>query len=159
MIRGDEGITVTIITRFADPVGAETARSTIEEMLNCAEKEVDELFVRQGGIAEVADISNIYARFGFQNDIGWRHETPIISSGDELIWELPEGLILEEAQVLLLALGAQAIAVQVNEEEEQWRQALHPIAMLFLEEDRDFLEHEDEESIRPSSSIIKKILH
>ncbi len=155
---GAEETLITIVARFADPVRAEVAKSTIEEMLKNAEVEVDALFEKQGGIADIADVADIYTRFGFHNDIGWKYEIPIALLEEEIIWELPEGLIPEEAQILLLALGAEAISVQTDDENEQWRQARHPGAMLILEDDHDFWEYDDEESTRPSLSI-KRTLH
>ncbi len=157
-MRVNEETVVMIVARFADSLRAESASSTIEEMLLSAASEVDALFERQGGVADIADVSDIYTRYGFRNDVGWRHEIPIITEENEVFWELPEGLVVEEAQILLLALGAQAIAVQHADEEEMWRHSFPPGAMLMLDEDADSGDSEEDEQPRPPLAQ-KKILH
>lgn len=148
--------TITIVAQFKDPVRADNARSTIEGMLVSAQVEADALFERQGGVADATDLAEIYARFGFRNDTGWRHERPVVAIGEEIFWELPEGLVLEEAHILLLALGAKAIAVQT--EDEQWRQSLHPLAYVGWDEERDFYDADDEE-LPYIGAPAKKTLH
>ena len=148
--------TITIVAQFNDSVRADNARSTIEGMLVSAQVEADALFDRQGGVADATELAEIYAKFGFRNDTGWRHEKPVVSIGEEVYWELPEGIVLEEAHLLLLALGAKAVAVQA--EDEQWRQSLHPFAYVGVDDDRDLYDFEEDE-IPYSDTPAKKTLH
>ncbi|MCP4676513.1 MAG: hypothetical protein GY854_13565 [Deltaproteobacteria bacterium] len=155
---GYQTSSAALIASFDDPLRAETARETIENMLVQAGKEVDDLFERQGGIADISDVTEIYIRYGFYNDIGWKHETPLVAVGNELLWELPEGLVIEEAQMVLLALGAQTTTLQIEEGRELWREALHPSTRFLLEGESILADIEEEEQIAPFS-IAKKILH
>lgn len=153
---------IAIVSQFADAAQAEAARSTIEGMLTSAGREVEELFKSQGGIADIREVSEIYARYGFSNNYGWNHEKPLVAIEEELFWEVPQGMVLEEAQILLLALGAQMVAVRLENDDELWSHPFPPLAWLPLEEDCDFCgqeeEDEEEESPRLASSE-KKILH
>ena len=157
-MRGYQARSAAIIASFDNPLRAESARQTIENMLVQAGREVDDLFERQGGIANITDVADIYIRYGFYNDIGWKHETPLVAVGNELVWELPEGLVIEEAQLVLLALGAQTATLQLEEDEELWREALHPSTRFLSEGEGILADIEEEEQIAPIS-VVKKILH
>lgn len=147
---------ITMVAQFDDSVRADNARSTVEGMLVSAQVEADALFDKQGGVADATDLAEIYARFGFRNDTGWRHERPVVAIGEEVFWELPEGMILEEAHLLLLALGAKAIAIQA--EDEIWRHSLHPLAYIGFDDEEDFYDL-DEDEIAHGGSPDKKTLH
>ncbi len=157
-MRGYQARSIAIIASFDTSRQAESARQTIENMLAQAGTEVDDLFERQGGVADIADVADIYVRYGFFNDTGWKHETPLIAVGNELVWELPEGLVIEEAQIVLLALGAQTASLQLEEDEELWREALHPSTRFLLEDESILADIEEEEQVAPVF-IAKKILH
>lgn len=147
-----------VVAHFGDVSSAQSAAAAIEAMLRTAEERVEELFLAQGGVADMADLTAIYARQGFFNDIGWRHETPIVTDGDELIWELPEGFVIEEAEVLLLAFGAESIEIGQTADEEPWRHSLPPAAMMPIEDEIESLELEEEDSsVTPAPT--KKLLH
>ncbi len=149
----------TIVARFSDAQKAEAAKTTIEGMMSSAEDEVEVMFEKQDGMAESDDIAKIYTKYGFRNHCGWKHERPIITIGEEIIWEMPEGMFGEDATVLLIALGAQVLATESDDEDEQWQQAPYPLPYVPLEEDDpDFSEAEEEESPWPAFSN-KKILH
>ena len=148
--------TITIVAQFNDSVKADNARSTIEGMLVSAQVEADALFDRQDGVADALDIAEIYARFGFRNDTGWRHDRPVVAIGEEIFWELPEGMVLEEAHLLLLALGAEAIAVQ--SEDELWKHTLHPLACLAWDDERDIYDFDDDD-LPYGGAPDKKTLH
>lgn len=149
---------VTIIAQFSDAGQAESARVKIEEMLTMAQNEVDALFAKQGGVAEAADVASIYSRYGFHNDIGWQYDVPIITSDDELYWELPEGLVAEEAELLLLALGAQAMTMGSMAGREFWREGFYPMAFMAVDDDDDFFDPAEDE-LSPRAMPDKKILH
>ena len=101
-----------ILATFSDPVQAKLAKTTIDEMLISAEQEVEQLFQNQDGVAEIAEVSSIYSRYGFRNDCGWTHEQLLVANGENVLWAMPDGMFWEDAQTLLLALGAELIAVQ-----------------------------------------------
>jgi hypothetical protein len=151
-------MSVRIVARFSDAAMAETAKIAISQVLKSAEAEVADLFKLQDGVANTADISKIYTQYGFVNDIGWQQEQPLIAHREELVWDIPEGLVLEEAQVLLAALGAQIIDVGIMETEESWRSAPHPAVGFPMDDEFDFSELDEEDLVRETLPI-KKILH
>jgi hypothetical protein len=148
---------IVMVASFPDSKRAEEARGAIQDILDRARVEVDSLFERQGGVADISDVKAIYARFGFRNDVGWAQEQPVIADGNEMIWEVPAGMVLEEAQLLLLALGAQDMTIQPNDEDESWLQSFHPLARLFWDDEPDVADVE-KELVRPIL-VEKKILH
>jgi len=147
-----------ILARFSDAMQAEVAKSTIEEMLASAKGEVTELLERQNGVAEMIDLAEIYSRYGFRNDCGWSYDRAIVANGQDIVWEVPEGMFVEDAQLLLLALGAQFVAVQPDGDQELWAQGPHPAALMLLAEELDLPDLDDDE---PSHSAMpeKKVLH
>ena len=149
---------VIVVAQFSDISHAQSAAAAIEAMLRTAEEQVEDLFAAQGGVADMADLTAIYARQGFFNDNGWRHETPLVTDGDELIWELPEGFVIEEAEVLLLAFGAESIEVGPDGDDEPWRHSFPPVAMMPVEDEVDSLELDEEDSSVPPAPT-KKLLH
>jgi hypothetical protein len=151
-------LTVAVIARFKDPGTAEMARSTIEEMLHSASKEVDSLFASRGGIAESTDVEKIWAKYGFRNDVGWTQQRPIIASGNEIKWDVPLGVEFEDVQLLLLSLGAQFFSLQPSEEDELYLGNLHPLMARPTSELGMGLEEHDEEILRPLC-LRKKLLH
>jgi hypothetical protein len=150
---------IMILATFSDAVQAKLAKSTIDEMLVTAEEEVDELFEKQDGVAEIDDVSNIYSRYGFRNDCGWTHEHPLIANGENVLWAMPDGMFWEDAQTLLLALGAELIAVQPEIEEYPSLPFEQPeLNVPAADGEVDFIEV-DEEDTMIISFPEKKILH
>jgi hypothetical protein len=148
-----------ILATFSDAIQAKLAKSTIDEMLISAAREVEELFEKQNGTAEIDDVSDIYSRYGFRNDCGWTHEQPLITNGENVLWAMPDGMFWEDAQTLLLALGAELIAVQPEMDQypslpfEQ-----DTFNFEFADGDVDFVDA-DEEDTMIISLPEKKILH
>lgn len=151
-----------IVANFSDPSTAKQACDRIRALLEEAKRETDELFVRQNGFAESGDVADIYARYGFRNDVGWHQERSLVAEGDVLLWETPSGLRLEEAQTVLLAFGAQAVAAQALDDDEPWRFSSHPMAMPLSDEDIElldsFIDEEDDGGIVEIVTS-KKLLH
>ena len=152
-------IPTMILATFSDSVQAKLAKSTIDEMLISAEREMAELFEKQNGMAEIGDVSNIYSRYGFRNDCGWTHEQPLIANGENVLWAMPDGMFWEDAQTLLLALGAELIAVQPEVDQypslpfEQ-----EDLKFELTDGDVDFIDADEEEAMIISLPE-KKILH
>ncbi len=148
-----------VLATFSDAVQAKLAKSTIDEMLDSAERETDELFEKQNGVAEIEDVANIYSRYGFRNDCGWTHEHPLIANGENVLWAMPDGMFWEDAQTLLLALGAELIAVQPEIEQYPTLPFENPELDTPADDgDVDFAEI-DEEDTMIISLPEKKILH
>ena len=147
-----------ILARFSDAMQAEVAKSTIEEMLASADEEVAKLLSAQGGIAEMADVTRIYARYGFKNDAGWKNEDGLNASGQDIIWAMPEGMFANDAEILLMALGAQFVAVEPDIEPAFWPNGPHPEEYLRLTGEIDWIDSDEEELQLPALPE-KKILH
>ncbi len=151
-----------IVANFSDASMAKKACDRIGALLTEAKRETDELFVRQNGFAESGDVAGIYARYGFYNDVGWQQNRPLVAEGDVLVWDTPSGLRLEEAQTVLLAFGAQAVAAQALDDDAPWRSTSHPMAMSFTDDDIEFfdasIDEEDEGAIIEFVTS-KKLLH
>ena len=126
MSRDDNTPSPVILARFEDAIQAEVAKSTIDEMLSAADSEVAELLKRQGGVAKIEDVTEIYARYGFHNDCGWKNDCSMDSNGQDLIWEIPDGMLIEDAELLLRALGAQFVAVEPQNDNLFWPYGPHP---------------------------------
>jgi hypothetical protein len=152
---------VKVVARFADARKARTARSTLNTTLDDLEREVSELFESLGGVVEGEQVARIYARAGLHNDVGWRQERPIIVRGEELQWELPEGAEIDDAENLLVSLGALSVVIHRPASfEEAWRVAPHPfpIELPFDEDSPDPHDSSDEDGY-PTAQIPKRTLH
>ena len=134
-----------ITARFKDNKVAEFVQKAVSDTLSSAEKDVTALFERGGGIAESHEVSAIYRRYGFHNDCGWQQTMPIFVEGSYLFWELPEGMPAEEAEQLLVALGALSVRREDDFEEDLLKNVPHPAA-LFLSELEDLQDFDDDES-------------
>jgi hypothetical protein len=120
---------------------------------------VDELFEKQNGTAEIAEVSSIYSRYGFRNDCGWAYEHPLVANGENVLWAMPDGMFWEDAQTLLLALGAELIAVQPEIDQYPSLPFEQPVLKVpAAEGDVDFVEVDEEDTIIISLPE-KKILH
>jgi hypothetical protein len=146
-----------LAARFKDVFTATCARKTISDSLTAAEKEVSDLFEKKGGIADSSDIYIIYSRYGFRNDCGWRQETPLSQEDSIIYWEIPDGMMVDEAEQLLLAFGALSVHREDIFDDELLRRVPHPAALFLseIEDIRDF----DEDDLCFSESCEKKILH
>jgi hypothetical protein len=157
--RFDQG--VVLVSTFAGPVEAVTARNTLRATLDDLARDVEELFRAQGGVVDGEQVAKIYARVGLRNDMGWRQERPLTVKGAELVWELPEGVHVEDAENLLVSLGAIAVVAHVTVPgDEEWRAAPapFPIQSEFFDEDFDPSES-DEDDAFPTQTVPKRTLH
>lgn len=146
-----------LAARFKDSFTAACARKAISDSLAAAEKEVSDLFKKKDGVADSSDIYAIYARYGFQNDCGWRQQTPLIQEEVMIFWEIPDGMLVEEAEQLLSAFGAFSVRREDVFDNELLRRVPHPAALFLseIEDVRDF----DEDDLFFGESCEKKILH
>ena len=86
-------------------------------------------------------------------------EQPLIANGENVLWAMPDGMFWEDAQTLLLALGAELIAVQPEVDQypslpfEQ-----EDLKFELTDGDVDFIDADEEESMIISLPE-KKILH
>lgn len=135
-----------IVAQFPDDVLAETVCEAINEALSNAAREVDALFERQNGVANIAEVSEIYLRYGFHNDSGWQQYRPLTAENDFLFWEVPEGMKLEEAEQLIAAFGAVSLMVENDADDALLREVPHPAA-LFLSEIDDAFDTDDDDPI------------
>jgi hypothetical protein len=152
---------VVLVARFAGPIEAATARSTLRATLDDLAREVAELFRESGGVVAVEQVERIYSRSGLRNDVGWQQDRPIKARGAELIWELPDGVDIEDAENLLVSLGAlSVVAHRAASFDEEWRMAPVPFP-IDLPIDDDDLEHpeQDAEDGYPTMVIPKRTLH
>jgi hypothetical protein len=148
-----------IVARFVDVTQAEAARAVISKTLDHAEREVQTLFNRRDGVADAAEIGRIYERHGFANDSGWCQERPLSRAGEELLWEIPEGMDTGEAQDLLVSLGALSVTIGEETEDDILNVVPHPAAVFLTEMEDDFIDIEDEECLLPYCQAEKKLLH
>ncbi len=150
-----------IAAKFSDAAQAKSAHQKIVSMLDSAKEEVHKLLENQNGIADVADVTEIYSRFGLRNDIGWEQEHPIRIDHDEIIWDTPVGVHLDEIQTRLLAFDAEAVIAHDLGDSEHWRDAPHPMTIALPEGDFELLsgfDEDDNEHIRFVPPV-KKVLH
>lgn len=147
-----------IVARFIDAEHADIARQEVNAVLRDAQGEIDDMFHRQEGIAQVCDVNTIYARYGFRNESGWQQTRTIRTTDDELIWELPDGMFVEDAQGLLAAYGALTITVDSTADDNLIQSVPHPAALYLSESDEDFEEIEDDD-LTSFIALEKKILH
>ena len=146
-----------LVAQFPDDLLAETVCDAVNDALTDAAREVDALFERQNGIADIGDVAQIYLRHGFRNDSGWQQYRPLIADNDVLIWEIPEGMNVQEAEQLLSAFGAVSLMVENEAEDDLLSQVPHPAALFLSEFDESF-DNDDDDA--PSSLIEeKKTLH
>jgi hypothetical protein len=152
---------VVMVARFAGPLEAATARSTLEATLDELASEVDELFELSGGVVEVEQVQRIYARSGLRNEVGWHQDRPIRVKGAELIWELPEGADIEDAENLLVSIGAlSVVAHRAAGVGEEWRMAPHPFPIeLPVDDDDPERSDQDQDDGYPTLVIPKRTLH
>jgi len=154
----DQG--VVLVCTFTGPVEAVTARDTLRATLADLAREVRDLFLEQDGVVDGEQVAKIYARAGLRNDMGWQQERPITVKGAELVWELPEGAHVDDAENLLVSLGAIAVVAHVTVPgSEDWRDAPAPFPLPngFLDEELDPDEAEDD--AYPTQTIPKRTLH
>jgi hypothetical protein len=149
-----------IEARFNSVSSAEHARETLSAALNSAEKEATAVFETQGGIAESSDIAAVYARYGFINDCGWQQLRPLALEDTALVWEIPEGMVIEEAEQWLSTLGA--ISIHPKDptfDEDVLCRIPHPAALFLAEIDemQDF-DDEEQQSLR-GEGCEKKTIH
>jgi hypothetical protein len=155
----DQG--VVLISTFSGPVEAVTARDTLRATLDDLAREVRELFRSQNGVVDGEQVARIYARAGLRNDMGWQQERPIRVKGAELVWELPDGAHVDDAENLLVSLGAIAVVAHVTVPGgEEWRAAPAPFPIPggLLDEGFDLDEAEDDDAF-PTQTIPKRTLH
>jgi hypothetical protein len=145
------------MAQFSDELLAETVCDAVNAALSDAAREVDALFAAQNGVADIGDVSQIYLRHGFHNDSGWQQYRPLSLDNDCIIWEIPEGMNVQEAEQLLSAFGAISLMVEDETEDDLIRQVPHPAA-LFLSEFDDSLDSEEDEH-SPGHTEEKKTLH
>lgn len=152
---------VVLVSAFAGPVEATTARSTLRATLADLAAEVGELFRAQGGIVDGEQVSRIYARVGLRNDMGWQQQRPVTTKGAELIWELPEGAYVEDAENLLVSLGAlSVVAHHPAYDDDAWRAAPAPFPLGGpLPDDEPEQADADEDESYPTQAIPKRNLH
>ena len=148
-----------IIGHFVDVTQAEAASAVISKTLDHAEREVQALFNRRNGVAEAAEVGRIYERHGFTNDSGWHQERPLSHAGEELLWEIPEGMDVAEAQNLLVSLGALSVTIDEETNDDVLTAIPHPAAVFLAEMENDFIDIDDEERLLPYCQSEKKLLH
>jgi len=125
---------VTLAAVFADDDGAMDAAASINASLEEAAIETDDLFAAGGGVAASAEVDRIYSRFGLRNTSGWRQETPLTAAGREVLWRLPAGAPIEDAEQLLAAHGAAAVRI-APQSDGDWTAAPHPLAIPFVDQE------------------------
>jgi hypothetical protein len=133
-----------IVAQFRDETQAETVCEAINDAVFSAAREVDTLFEAQGGVANIADVARIYQRYGFRNESGWQQYSPVLTDGQMVVWEIPEGMDIHEAEQLIAAFGAISLSIENDGDDELLRQVPHPAA-LFLSELDETYELEEEE--------------
>ncbi len=151
-----------ISARYNTISTAEKALKALTETLSAAEKEATLLFERQGGMAESRDIAAIYTKFGFLNDCGWQQTRPIVLRDTTLFWELPEGMVEEEAAEWLTAFGPISIDRDaLSDEEDLLGLVPHPAALFLseLDEMQDFDDDEQPSRGEGSEGLEKKTIH
>ena len=146
-----------ITAQYQGVAQAQTVRDAINEALYNAAREVDKLFTKQNGKADIADVSKIYDRYGFRNDSGWQQIVPLEAVDKIVTWDIPEGMLIHEAEQLLTVLGAETITIEGEKDDELLRQVPHPAA-LFLSELDETIELDEEELLGVLTEE-KKILH
>ncbi|HUT79016.1 MAG TPA: hypothetical protein VM285_15060, partial [Polyangia bacterium] len=129
-----EGRFAALAALFASDDDAMNAAASINATLEEAALEADRLFAGRGGVAESAELDRIYGRFGLRNTSGWRQERPLAAAGHEVLWQLPAGAPVDEAEQLLLSHGAKAVRV-IDRFDEGWKVAPHPLAIPFVDEE------------------------
>jgi hypothetical protein len=143
--------------RFKNNPAAEFVKKAVTDTLSSAEKEVTALFERGGGVADSHEVSAVYKRYGFYNDCGWQQSRPIFVEGSTLFWEIPDGMLMEEAEQLLVALGALSVRREDYLDEDLLKNVPHPAALFLseLEELQDF----DDDDIVGMEGCDKKTIH
>lgn len=148
-----------LVARFDSTDEAAIVQDTLESIFDELTREVEDLFERNGGQAHALEISKIYATRGFRNDSGWDQDLPILIHDRDLAWTLPIGAHVEDAENLLLTLGAQDVAIhQQGTDTEDWRTAPHPMIMVVPDEESWFMEGDDDEPIAMVTTR-KRTLH
>jgi hypothetical protein len=151
-----------VVAGFDSAAEAAAARASLNDLLADLKRETEELYASQGGVADGDQLARIYERHGLRNDCGWEQERPISVSGDELLWELAEGVDLEDVESLLWTLGARDVIVHDRRlTDEPWREAPHPMSMPVPddEEESDQVIAVDDDDCYVTVSIRKRILH
>jgi hypothetical protein len=153
------GPRTVILARFASPIAAEAAREALESIIEAASAEVSELFESRGGQADAAEVSEIFARHGLGEAIGWEADHPIASRGTDLAWTLAPGADADDAEELVRQLGALHVAIQeIQGEDEEWRAAPHPMVLPVPDEEFDPFDGDDDEP-RATDSPRNRTLH
>lgn len=129
-LRRPIGSGVVMVATFTGPIEAATAGSTLKATLEDLVGQVDELFRAQSGVVDADQIGQIYARVGLRNDVGWQQDRALFVDGAELTWELPEGALADDAENLLVSLGALNVVVhRPTGQGEAWRCAPVPFPL------------------------------
>ncbi len=137
---------LTLSAQFSNSSTAEYAKNAICLLLNNAEKEVNALFNIQDGRADSCQILAIYARYGFKNDCGWIQSFPIRIENGLLFWDLPEGMLPENAEHCLQLFGAISIRRGCFDDDSLTEFVPHP-SVLFPSELSDFLDIDEDDSV------------
>ena len=151
-----------VVAGFDSAAEAAEARASLNKLLAELKRETEELFAAQGGVADGDQLARIYERHGLRNDCGWEQERPIAVSGEELLWELADGVDLEDVESLLWTLGARDVIVHDRRlTDEPRREAPHPMSMPVPDddEDQDQVVAVDDDDSYVTVSIRKRILH
>lgn len=134
LLGGCDAEVARIAAEFESPDEAAVAKAMIDELLDGAMAEVDELLALGGGQADSADVARIFAKHGLGENIDWGpHNSPAVC-GDQMAWDVPASFDLEEAYTLLSALGAKEVAL-CEQVTEPWRTATYPVGMAMVEEE------------------------
>jgi len=148
-----------LVARFDSADEAAIVQDTLESIFDELTSEVEDLFERNGGEAHALEIAKIYAIRGFRNDSGWEQDIPILVHDRDLAWTLPIGAHVEDAENLLLTLGASDVAIhQQGVDAEEWRTAPHPMIMVVPDDEAWFHEGDDDEPISMVTTR-KRTLH
>jgi hypothetical protein len=146
-----------LVAQFSTPYDAKLCKDTLSAIFEKINYQTDQIFKAQQGEASLDDISHIYAQYGFINETGWEQNTPIIQEDVSIIWVLPAGAHIEDAEDLLESMKPLKIEIHRREGiKEEWQMYPYPAVMPIPDEDELPLINSDEPFFL---NPFKRILH
>ena len=147
-----------IIARFKTSKEARECQRAINAIFEQIQAKVDNLFETQNGEAHISDIAQIFAGFGFTNEVGWEQDIPLVSNGCDVAWALPSGAKLLDAENLVMTMNPQEIeSHEQSQHMEEWQLHPHPAIMPLVPE--DFHEDDDDFADDYYGAEFKRLLH
>ncbi|MBN2528127.1 MAG: hypothetical protein JXR76_17175 [Deltaproteobacteria bacterium] len=126
---------VVVVARFTTSRQARSCQMTLTTLFNTIARKVDDLFKKGDGQADLGELAEIYAQYGFRNENGWEQEHPVMVHENEVAWPLSFGVRRSDVEDLLQAMEPQSIEFHDFQEPiEEWQLYPLPEMIAFMDE-------------------------